>query len=59
MDSLLQEMREIESSNSFHAPVQAPGVAVLATADPSSIASDHLDWVEQYLEDGNRFNVCI
>lgn len=56
MDSLLEEMREIESSISHHAPVQAPGVAVLAAADPVGIAGEDYIWAEQYLESGRQFD---
>ncbi|GLG93585.1 Peroxisomal targeting signal 1 receptor [Gryllus bimaculatus] len=56
MDSLLQEMREIESSGSLHAPVQAPGVAALAASDPTSLAAEDMAWAEQYLESGKQFD---
>ncbi|XP_049806603.1 peroxisomal targeting signal 1 receptor [Schistocerca nitens] len=49
MDSLLEEMREIESSVSHHAPIQAPGVAVLAAADPVGIAGEDVIWAEEFL----------
>ncbi|XP_068085294.1 peroxisomal targeting signal 1 receptor [Anabrus simplex] len=43
MGSLLQEMREMESAASQHAPIQAPGVA-------ASLASNDPDWTQEFLE---------
>lgn len=53
MDSLLQEMREIESAVTFHAPVPAPGVAALAR---DGLAPEDSIWAEQYLESGKHFD---
>ncbi|PSN32452.1 Peroxisomal targeting signal 1 receptor [Blattella germanica] len=54
MDSLLQEMREIESAVTLHAPVPAPGVAALAR---DGLAPEDSIWAEQYLESGKQFDV--
>lgn len=56
MDSLLQEMREIESAVTLHAPVPAPGVAALAR---DGLAPEDSIWAEQYLESGKHFDVRI
>ncbi|XP_021935209.1 peroxisomal targeting signal 1 receptor isoform X2 [Zootermopsis nevadensis] len=53
MDSLLQEMREIESAVALHAPVPAPGVAALAR---DGLAPEDSIWAEQYLESGKHFD---
>lgn len=53
MDSLLQEMREIESAVTLHAPVPAPGVAALAR---DGLAPEDSIWAEQYLESGKHFD---
>lgn len=54
MDSLLQEMREIESAVTLHAPIPAPGVAALAR---DGLAPEDSIWAEQYLESGKHFDV--
>jgi hypothetical protein len=52
MDSLLQEMREIESARQCSLPpVPAPGVAQALT-DP-----DNACWAEQFLEPNKPFDV--
>lgn len=56
MDSLLQEMREIESAVTLHPPVPAPGVAALAR---DGLAPEDSIWAEQYLESGKHFDVRI
>lgn len=53
MDSLLQEMREIESAVTLHAPIPAPGVAALAR---DGLAPEDSIWAEQYLESGKHFD---
>lgn len=54
MDSLLQEMREIESAVTLHAPIPAPGVAALAR---DGLTPEDSIWAEQYLESGKHFDV--
>lgn len=54
MDSLLQEMREIESTRQCSLPpIPAPGVAE-ALADPASAC-----WAEQFLEPSKQFDVSL
>ncbi|XP_014666231.1 PREDICTED: peroxisomal targeting signal 1 receptor-like isoform X2 [Priapulus caudatus] len=48
MDTLLQEMREIEDGRHRHAPLTAPGIAALTTGDAAQ------SWAAELLmEDGN------